>query len=209
MCFIPSIAMSTCSNKRTSNLLIQITDQEKEKYFLYIPIESVESNIHLFTSYFLLIAKKVYLVSTILKGSEILECKEDIFNMGKSQKGGKTEVLWHEKDQLIKSAISIFEKCLYLKFFYNQPPSFSRIANQMGHDSSKNRLGCKAMNCTSDVLKVYHESHQLLYLPKNAATLLLTHMQYYLKKPQVFGVISLVCNSWSLVRKWNKETSRA
>ena len=36
-------------------------------------------------------------------------------------------------------------------------------------------------------MKVSFKSHQLLYLPKNAAALKLTYMQNYLQKPQELG----------------------
>ena len=37
------------------------------------------------------------------------------------------------------------------------------------------------MGYTNDALKVYHKSHQLFYLPKNAAILQHTYMHNYLK----------------------------
>ena len=40
-------------------------------------------------SYDLLFAKKGYLVGTILKGTEILECEDIIVNKEKPQKNGK------------------------------------------------------------------------------------------------------------------------
>ena len=106
--------MSTGSNERASILLIKITDHEKEKYFLYSPIKSVESYSNMLTSYNLLLAKKAYLAGTTLKETGNLECKEAIANKEKSQTDSKVEIwrLFQERDHVIKSAMSPFENLL-------------------------------------------------------------------------------------------------
>ena len=55
--FIPSIATSMGGNERDPSLLTQITNQEKEKKFLYEPIELVESYNSMLTSYDSLLVK--------------------------------------------------------------------------------------------------------------------------------------------------------
>ena len=50
MHFIPSIATSMGGNERAPSLSVQNIDQEKEKYFLYNPIRSVDSFIYVLTS---------------------------------------------------------------------------------------------------------------------------------------------------------------
>ena len=54
-----------------------------------------------------LVANNGCLIDAILKGSEILQCKEAIFNKEKSQKDGKAEIqeLYQERDKHIKSLL--------------------------------------------------------------------------------------------------------
>ena len=83
LCFFSAIAMCT-GNERAPIMFIQITNQEKEKSFLYNPIESVESYINMLTSYDSL--KKGYLTCATIKESEI-----STTNKNKYQKDGKVE----------------------------------------------------------------------------------------------------------------------
>ena len=91
ICTIPSITTYMGSNERAPYLSIQITDHEKEKYFLYKPIESVESYINVLTSCDSLLTKNGYMMGIILKEAEILKCKKAITNEEKTQKNGKME----------------------------------------------------------------------------------------------------------------------
>ena len=50
MHFIPSSDTSMDSSKKAHSLSIEITNQEKEKYFLYNQIKSIESFINMLTS---------------------------------------------------------------------------------------------------------------------------------------------------------------
>ena len=100
MYFIPSIATSMGSNGRAPSESIQITNEEKEKYFLYDPIKSIESYINICSNHDLLLAKEGYLSGTILNEKEIIKCKEAIANKEKSKKNGKMEIqkLHQERD---------------------------------------------------------------------------------------------------------------
>ena len=52
------------------SLWIQITDQEKEKYFIYNSIETLESNINMLTIYDAFYTNKGYLMGSTLKVSD-------------------------------------------------------------------------------------------------------------------------------------------
>ena len=102
-------------------MFIQITDQEKAKCFLYNPIASAKRYINVLTSFDLLLTKKGCQVGAILKEIEILEHKEAIANKEKYQKDGRVgiEEVHQERDQLIKSMMSVFNNFLHLKFLLN------------------------------------------------------------------------------------------
>ena len=81
------------SDRRDSSPFIQITDQKKQRYFLYNSFDSLESYINMPTSYDSLLAKGAYLMVAILK--------EAIANKEKFQKDGKVDIqeLCQEKDK--------------------------------------------------------------------------------------------------------------
>ena len=110
VCFKPFIVIRTDSNERVPWLSINITDQEKEICSFIIPWIQWRaiSTCSLYDSF---IAKKGYIMGDILKESVIIEFKEAIAKKEESHEGGKVEIweLWHEQDQLIKSAMSLFE----------------------------------------------------------------------------------------------------
>ena len=80
--FIPSIAMSIGSNEEAPSMSIQITDQKEEKYFLYNIIKSVESYFNKLICFELFLTKKEFQMGTILKKTQILECKKVIAPKG-------------------------------------------------------------------------------------------------------------------------------
>ena len=64
----------------------------KRKYFLYNPIESVESYINMLTSYDSLLSKKWYLKVAVINESKVPEIKEANANKEITLKCSKTKI---------------------------------------------------------------------------------------------------------------------
>ena len=72
----------------------------------------------------------------------------------------------------------------------------------------KNSLGNNAIDSTSDALKVYCKSNQLLYLFTHAATVQLMYMQNNLKKPKGLMVCIAIMQLMDLIMKIKYLTSK-
>ena len=151
MCFIPSITTSTGNKERALSLSISITDQEKEKFYF-----------DLLTCYDLIFAKNMYLTSATLKKLDIIECKESITRREKSYKDGKVEIweLYHGREQLIKSAMSLLENLLIPEVCPERIAIFWQHCKLNGEvTAGKSSLGRRAMDYTYNTFKFCYKSH--------------------------------------------------
>ena len=86
------------------------------------------------TSYDSFLAKKVYLVGSILKETKLLDYKENITKKKKSQNKSRAEI-WkiHQKqDQIIMIAMSLFENLHRTGVFLSGPSLVDRTITQVG-----------------------------------------------------------------------------
>ena len=105
---------------------------------------------------------------------------------------GKRSIDFVKIDQLIKSTLSLFESLLVGLTLSGS------ISNQM-----ETQWHIKSALETVPFVTCVKKNQKLLYLPKNAAELLLTYMQKHLKKPQGLRVCITVIHSMELSGKIN------
>ena len=86
MHFTFSTALSMDRNERVPSWSIDVTDKEKESYFLFDLIKIVVSYINMITSYELLLTKKWYMMGSILKETEIFQFRFSIKDESSSRR---------------------------------------------------------------------------------------------------------------------------